>query len=646
AAVAAAVPRPEAPAPPAGPPATRRPPRLSWAIAAVSVAALVAIGIGLQRSAAWPAASAPEAAATDAAEWWRSPRLMPAQITTTPGLDLHPAVSPDGHSVVYASDATGAFELYVRSLDGGSTAVALTRDGGQNVQPAWSPDGRFVAYHSYAHGGVWVVDARGGGAPRQIVDAGAHPAWSPDGRLVAYQTDEMSDVSPSAYGAQTGSTIRIVSADGADQRALTTSTAPDGGHSGPAWSPDGRWVAFTTFDAGRDAGLWVVPAVGGESRHIAEGEGLFEAVFAPDGSAIYAAGGEAIVWRVPFDTARGVAAGPRHAIAVPSVPGVRGLSIDPRGTRLVFSGLTLRSQIWRAPVDAAFRAGPPIAVTNDTSRRNSYPAFSPDGSRLAYMSRPAGQPPAIWTMNVDGTGAAQVTPAGTVGAHPSWFPDGRRLAFLSNREPATAIWMIDTATRRESVLVDAERSPAGLAEQPRGTLGELQLSPDATRVAFSVLAPDTGNRVLWLGTIEPLSLRRVSDPALWVGYPAWSPDGTQLAVEIKRGSSTHVGVLDVATATLRQITDVRGQSWVRSWSPDGTRIAYAALRDGRWDLRWIAASGGPEQAFSAPEPVHVYVRYPDWSPRGDTLVYERGELHGNLWTLGLDRPAPTTNTRR
>jgi hypothetical protein len=65
-------------------------------------------------------------------------------------------------------------------------------------------------------------------------------------------------------------------------------------------------------------------------------------------------------------------------------------------------------------------------------------------------------------------------------------------------------------------------------------------------------------------------------------------------------------------------------------------MAMAALRQGRWDLRWIDVDSGRQEIITPPWPAHVYVRYPEWSPRGDAVLFERGELRGNIWTLRLD----------
>jgi dipeptidyl aminopeptidase/acylaminoacyl peptidase len=99
-----------------------------------------------------------------------------SRLTNRRGYSGAPALSPDGRAVVYASDTTGALELYLVGLVPGSAELALTKDRGQNTQPAWSPDGQWIAFHSRKRGGVWIVPASGGICQQaDLID----PAWSP-----------------------------------------------------------------------------------------------------------------------------------------------------------------------------------------------------------------------------------------------------------------------------------------------------------------------------------------------------------------------------------------------------------------------------------------------------------------------------------
>jgi Tol biopolymer transport system component/DNA-binding winged helix-turn-helix (wHTH) protein len=558
----------------------------------------------------------------------------PVQVTTHTGLDMNPAFSPRGDALAFASDRSGAFEIYVRSLGEGGTETALTTDGGQNLQPSWSPDGTQLAYHSARSGGIWVMPARGGVA-RQVASEGSRPAWSPDGRRIAYQSDEHADVTPSAFGAGAGSTIWVVNPDGSGARPVTNSARPMGGHASPAWTPDGRYLGFTVFEGGRANGAWLVATDTGQvTRLPSSGAKVYELAFAPDGRAVYMAGGEAIIYKLPFDPQNGVSRGPIEPIAVPGVPGVRGLSVSGDGARLGFAGLALNSQIWSQPIraDGSPRAAA-VPLTEDTSRRTSMAVVSPDGTRVAYMSSRRGDPPNVWVMDIDGGHKMQVTSSDAAEGKPMWFPDGERLAYFSDRGETNGLWSLAVSTRRETLLLDvaAQARRAFATASP----AEMETAPSMTRAIFSVVGEPDGRRRLYTTPLSRFSPQPVAGFTESVGYPAWSPDERLVAVEIKDGSSMQAGVVDLSSGALKWLTKERGQMWVRSWSPDGRKIAAAALRDGLWSLRWIDAQSGAQGEIAPPSPPNVYVRYPGWSPRNDVVVFERGELHGNIWMVPL-----------
>ena len=557
----------------------------------------------------------------------------PVQVTTHAGLDMHPALSPQGDAIAFTSDRSGAFEIHIRGIGGGSIEAPLTTDGGQNVQPAWSPDGRSIAYHSLGHGGLWVIGARGG-TPRQITTIGARPAWSPDGRRIAYQSDEHGDVAPNGYSAQAGSTIWVVDADGTYARPVTRTSTPRGGHASPSWSHHGRFLTFSVFEGGSDNGIWMASVETGETWPIDRSKSWYDPIFARDDSAIYAAGALSLIARFPLDASSGRLRAPREIIPVAGVPGVRSLSFSPSGNLLAFAGLSLDSHIWSQPLSPDGSAsGPATAITSGTSRRNSLPVVSPDGRSVAYVSTRQGELPNVWMMDIDGGHPTALTTNEAADHKPTWFPDGRRVAYLSTRGETRGLWAIDLATRREELVFDL--AAAERYSGPKGRLAELQISPSMTRVAFSILTPASGRRELFVSAAKPFEPKLLTSPDVSAGYPAWSPDEKWIAVEIKDRTATHAGVVDAATGSLRRLTSGRGQTWVRSWSPDGTRLAVAVQRDGLWSLRWLDAALGKDGALTAASPPAVYLRYPDWSPQGDRVIFERGEIRGNIWTIAV-----------
>ncbi len=598
--------------------------RVPIALVATAAAVLVVLAAVVGRS-LLAGAAAPEAAPPDVART--------VQLTTWSGLDMFPEISPDGTRMAYCSDRSGTFEVYVRQLAPGGRDVQITSDGAINVEPSWSPDGSVLAYHSQQRGGVWVVPALGG-VTRRVSEFGSRPRWSPDGTSIAFQSDELTDIGPVAFGAMPPSTLWLVAAGGGDGRQLTTRDSAPGGHGSPAWSPDGRRLAFVSYGSVSDA-VWTVAADGGPATLVVEGDAvLFDPVWSPDGASIYYVGvsratKSANVMRVPVAADTGGPVGAPERVADTGRVVSRHLSFSPDGKRLVYSAVAMRSDIWSVSVAPATgeASGEPVALTSDTSFRKSTPSFSRDGTRVAYSSKLTGATVDVWTVGADGGAPTQLTSGPGMNAFPSWFPDGRRIAFMSRAEGAPVLRAFDFDT---GVARDLFTWSAGI-NFPR-------VSPDGNRVAFH---SDRGGVVnVWMLSLQSGDPVQVTFDAELAGWPCWSPDGSTLAVELRRGNGTQLGLVASGGGEIRQLTSEPGQSWTGSWSPDGDRIAFAGQRDGIWNVWWVSRSTGAERRVTAYTRPNAYVRAPDWSPKGDRIVYEYAEVTGNIWLMELGAPKP------
>ncbi len=536
------------------------------------------------------------------------------RLTTRRGYNGTPALSPDGRAIVYASDKTGSLELYVASPIDGSPEVALTNDGGQNVQPAWSSDGQWIAFHSRRRGGIWVVPSIGG-APQQVIEFGSDPAWSPDGSTIVFASDA---------GGPAQSSLWTVRRDGGARRPLTAIGKPLGGHRSPAWSHDGRHIAFIVATARWTQEIWTVDAASAEMQMIARTLRAADPAFAPDDRAIYWGGttetGNGRLYRHALDAdAKPIG---KDEIVVPTDGNVvDGISLASNGT-LAFSIGSLDDNLWAVEVKADGRGGEAVRLTDDVAR-NTYPDYSYDG-RVAFTQLSVGSPPSVWIMREDGS-ARNALVAGTGASNPQWMSDGSRLMIVREARPGDweFVW-VDVASRR--------MTPAGL--HARDMLSP-RVSRDGRTVAFHVLEAD-GRMSVWTAGFDGTRAKIASDPEA-VSYPVWSPDGQSLAVEIKRGDSTHIGVVPRGGGPVEQLTSDRGQSWPQSWAPDNDRIAFAGQRNGVWNVYSVSRRTRAVVQITSFTTSTGFVRHPSWSPAGSRIVFERALESASVWTMALPR---------
>jgi TolB protein len=158
---------------------------------------------------------------------------------TETGTNASPVVSPDGKSIVFESTRDGNLEIYVMNADG-SNQRRLTFNKGVDWFPAWSPDSKQIAFTSNRSvpytidDDVYVMNADGSDQ-RKLTNGHDDyaPAWSSDGNYIAFRSGPMS-----------GSSIYVMRSDGSELRRLGPS--PDDGM--PVWSADSKHVLFCADD--------------------------------------------------------------------------------------------------------------------------------------------------------------------------------------------------------------------------------------------------------------------------------------------------------------------------------------------------------------------------------------------------------------
>jgi dipeptidyl aminopeptidase/acylaminoacyl peptidase len=174
------------------------------------------------------------------------------QITHGPGLNQEPACAPDGTRLAFTSWRDNTHSLYTVNADG--AGERLVSDGPGNLaMPAWSPDSVRLVFRSDAVSALYVLTPGGAQEKLPILDDHLYaPAWSPDGRRLAYEV----------FDGQKAD-IRIANLDGSDDINLT----PGFGFAHqPAWSPDSRQIAFHGHPTGGNTSEIYVMAADEQGR--------------------------------------------------------------------------------------------------------------------------------------------------------------------------------------------------------------------------------------------------------------------------------------------------------------------------------------------------------------------------------------------
>ena len=541
-------------------------------------------------------------------------------VTSEPGIEYQPALSPDGSQVAFVAQRGGRKVVTVRSAIAGSGGELRPADATPGTQefPSWSPDGEFIRFFSCTPDGcLWREVGRLGGTARLVELPRQTPwtAWSRDGTRAALGV---------------GDSIFVYTVADRSTRSLAVEGHPSDQHS-LAWSPDGRWIAYVNNNGSwpddpntLDSSIWIVAAASGKRVAVTAEDHLnVSPVWLDANHLLFISNrdGPREVYVVEVGSA-GARGDPQK---VAGGTDAYSLSLSADGTRLAVARYEVRQNVWAFPIRASgsvsVRDGRP--VTSGTQVVETH-EVSPDGQWLAYDSNLRGNAD-LYKLRLDGGEPIPLVSGPADEFEPRWSPDGREVAFYQ------------AGASVDVFVVSAEGgTPAQLTNEP-GFDGSPRWSPDGLRIAFH--SDRTGKLEVWL-----LARDRVGGP--WrgavqltnfgCGLPQWAPDGR--------------GVLCLSDTTLVLVSGTGAVLWRRdpagagfsgvsqmvTFSEDGLSLYLSATRGGRRGIwTWPLAGGEPRLLVSFDDPPLVQAGF--FSARGDRLYLTVAQNESDIWVMDLKR---------
>ena len=523
-----------------------------------------------RRRLAWMAAVLGSALVVAALAWWWT-RNRPAQtvqdiklipLTTDPGVDQEPSLSPDGSQVAFSWNGPDQanFDIYVKTTKAGAAVAApplrLTRDPADDTDPVWSPDGSSIAFLRKLNVGnqfdVMLMPALGG-QERKLAEVSIpetnwfyspYLAWTPDNQSLII-THHTSSGRPTA--------LFLVSVRTGAMQQLTFPPSGMIGDHCPVVSPDGRTLAFRRAHA---EGNWrgniylleldIDGKARGEPREVVLAPWIATPNEVFNWSCVaWTADSRKLVfyhdlglWIQPLSLeARNPVRGQALA-AVEIGAGLNFLTSSRTSPRLAYARRSGGGQsIWRMRIPERHTRGEPPERVFASTREEFAQQYSPDGKKVAFESKRGGNLE-IWVCESDGQGCVQLSTMGSSASGvPTWSPDGKQVAFYSNAQGNPQIYVI----------------------------------------------PSEGG-----------ATRRLTSQSAGAMFPRWSRDGKWIYFSSKESGTAQVWKVPSGGGQAVQVT--HGGGLVASESPDGKWL-YFSGEGSDSTLRKMPVGGGDETQF-------------------------------------------------
>lgn len=338
--------------------------------------------------------------------------------------ETNTVLSPSGQQIAYSSDQSPSesMDIYVRILDA-NEALRLTTHEGRDIHPCWSPDGNRIAFIRKNGGKSQIVITSAIGGTERVIYTTAESIlgdldWSPDGESIAFDM-------PTEHG----SAIATINPVNYEVKPLTNNKTPFLRDHTPAFSPDGKWLAFGRTLQGIESNIILKNLKSGEEEQLTFDDKPIRGIdWTPDSQElIYSSSrnGPFMIWRH------------RLGSRSPQLLAGAGQNATHPSTSATTNSLVhtiIRKQVDLVRVNLkkgnATSLRPEQKIPSSTSLDYA-PKISPNGKMLAYISERTGFPE-LWVAEPDGSKARQVTSLSHPNIYmPTWSKDSRHLLFRS-----------------------------------------------------------------------------------------------------------------------------------------------------------------------------------------------------------------------